>query len=165
LAIKKSQGPMLFVNQSFLRPPSNLNMQEVYTNRQELAPFEDAPPMLEETKKTNPIAKEEIVLEKKVKSKEPEVDSESNQKGKHRHSLKRVKPFKEMDLLERLDYLTNFPKVLPPVPCVFYTTQGNYQGYLTEYTDQYVTLQFHDQTSKTLPLEQLTNIIMIGLKR
>ncbi|PGV48037.1 CotO family spore coat protein [Bacillus sp. AFS037270] len=189
MSTKKSQGPMLFIHQAFVRPPSNLNMQDVFTNRQEpapledeqpvlqetkktiplakedLAPYEDEPSVLQETKKTIPLAKEELVLENQDNSKQLEVQSTAKPKGKQRSFLKRVKPFKEMELLERLDYLINFPKVLPPVPCVFYTARGNFQGYLTEYTDQDVTIRFHNQTSKTIPLEQLTNVIMIGIQR
>ena len=30
---KKSQGPLLYVNQPFSRTPSNHNMQEIYTNK------------------------------------------------------------------------------------------------------------------------------------
>ena len=204
---------MLFINQAFVRPPSNLNMQDVYTNRQELAPledespvlketkkpiplakkelapYEDEPPVLKETKKPIPLAKEELapyedepsvlqeakktislakeemVLENQDNSKQLGVQSTTKQKGKQRPFLKKVKPFKEMDLLERLDYLINFPKVLPPVPCVFYTARGTFQGYLTEYTDQDVTIRFHNQTSKTIPLEQLTKVMMIGIQR
>jgi len=228
---------MLFINQAFVRPPSNLNMQDVYTNRQELAPledespvlketkkpiplakkelapyedeppvlketkkpiplakkelapYEDEPPVLKETKKPIPLAKEELapyedersvlqeakkpislakeemVLENQDNSKQLGVQSTAKQKGKQRPFLKKVKPFKEMDLLERLDYLINFPKVLPPVPCVFYTARGTFQGYLTEYTDQDVTIRFHNQTSKTIPLEQLTKVMMIGIQR
>ncbi|PFO06229.1 hypothetical protein COJ85_07780 [Bacillus sp. AFS076308] len=213
MSTKKSQGPMLFIHQAFVRPPSNLNMQDVFTNRQEpapledeqpvlqetkktiplakeelapyedeqpvlqetkktiplakeeLAPYEDEPSVLQETKKTIPLAKEELVLENQDNSKQLEVQSTAKPKGKQRSFLKRVKPFKEMELLERLDYLINFPKVLPPVPCVFYTARGNFQGYLTEYTDQDVTIRFHNQTLKTIPLEQLTNVIMIGIQR
>src|ERR687885_492998 len=103
-------------------------MQDVYTSRQELAPLEDEPPVLQETKKTNPfakeklapyedepsvlqetkktipLAKEELVLENQDNSAQLEDQSTVKPKGKQRSFLKKVKSFKEMELLERLDY-------------------------------------------------------------
>ncbi|PLS02910.1 CotO family spore coat protein [Neobacillus cucumis] len=168
MSTKKSQGPLLYIHQAFNRAPSNNNMQEVYTSRRELEITEEEQPQLqpveEESEKTISLDKKELILEEVVKPEPKEVIPTVKPKGNKRSSLKRVKPFKEMDLFERLDYLINFPKVLPPVPCVFYTTEGNIQGYLTEYTDKHVTVRFHDQTYNTIPLEQLTNVIMIGIK-
>jgi hypothetical protein len=179
VSTKKSQGPLLFIHQPFSRTPSNKNMQEVYSSKsnQEEIVEEKGPEI--ESKLGISLAKKEIdeeidtKLEKpdskpekaELKSEKTELKQASHQKGKQRAALNRVKPFKEMDVVERLDYLINFPKVLPPVPCVFYTAEKNYQGYLTEYNHQYVTIQFYDQTSKTIPLNELKNIMMIGIKR
>lgn len=69
-----------------------------------------------------------------------------------------------MNVCERLEYLGNFPKSLSPVPCVFYTEEKNYQGYLLSYTENEVTIQIPNQTSETIPANQITNVIMIGLK-
>ncbi|MEH7416351.1 hypothetical protein V7266_13780, partial [Neobacillus drentensis] len=55
----KSQRPTLFIQQqSFVRPPSNLNMQEVYTSREEIAPLEEEQPVQDEMNKTISLAKE-----------------------------------------------------------------------------------------------------------
>ena len=99
-----------------------------------------------------------------VNSENQQPTSSTTRQEKHRTSFSRVKPFKEMDLNERLDYLINFPKVLPPVPCVFYTVEKNYQGYLNEYAEDQVTIKFHDQTSKTLSLDAIKDVLMIGIK-
>ncbi|MFZ7944612.1 MULTISPECIES: CotO family spore coat protein [Bacillaceae] len=159
----KSKGPLLYVHQPFSRMPTNNNMQEIYTSRSEQEPQEE---------EIQNNAQKKISLAKKELFQEPipieVVKAEHTQTAHHpqnkRTGLKRVKPFKEMDVLERLDYLINFPKVLPPVPCVFYTAEKNYQGYLTEYDQNHVTIQFHDQTSKTIPLGEIKDVIMIGIK-
>ena len=63
-------------------------------------------------------------------------------------NFNRVKGFKEMNLIERLEYLANFPKALPPVPCVYYTEEKNYQGYLVEYNEQEITIRIPNQTTR-----------------
>lgn len=158
---KKSQRPLLYVDQSFSRDPSNSNMQEVYTNKREQERGEDI-------RKKISLAKREHIEPIPIEvnnSKDSQPASSFQHQEKHKTSFTRVKPFKDMDLTERLDYLINFPRVLPPVPCVFFTAEKNYQGYLKEYDGRQVTIQFHDQTSKTFPLEELTNVIMIGIKK
>lgn len=173
MTTKKGQGPLLFIHQPFARTPSNKNMQEVFTNRQKLEPFEDEAEsenkqqMIEENQglveridlKPEKRSNNQLKLEKQTSV------NTGHQQEKKRTSLNRVKPFKDMDLHERLEYLINFPKVLPPVPCVFYTAQMNYQGYLSKYDDQEITVQLYDKSYKTISLDELTNILMIGIKR
>jgi hypothetical protein len=135
----KSKGPLLFIHQPFARTPAT-NMQDVYTSKQKPELLEEEKSIEEESKKIIPLAKKEI-------------------------ALNRVKPFKEMNITERLDYLINYPIVLPPPPCVFITDEKNYQGYLTEYDGHEATIRFHDQTTKTVPVIALKNVILIGLKK
>ncbi|WHY87784.1 CotO family spore coat protein [Neobacillus novalis] len=158
---KKSHRPRLYVDQSFSRGPSNSNMQEVYTNKREQEQGGD-------TRRKISLAKKELIEPIPIEpynSEDSQPASTTQHHERHKSSFKRVKPFKDMNLNERLDYLINFPKVLPPVPCVFYTAEKNYQGYLKEYTGSQVTIQFHDQTSKAFPLDELKDIIMIGIKK
>jgi len=109
------------------------------------------------------LAKTELPEE--TKKAKPEPDKVQRTSEKHRHSFSKVKSFKEMSVSERLEYLGNFPKSLSPVPCVFYTEEKNYQGYLLSYTENEVTIQIPNQTSETIPANQITKVIMIGLKR
>ena len=58
-------------------------------------------------------------------------DPSSNPKRKKQsYSFNRVKSFKEMNTIERLNYLVHFPKLLPPVPCVFVTKSRSVKGFL-----------------------------------
>ncbi|WHY79001.1 CotO family spore coat protein [Neobacillus sp. WH10] len=162
----KSKGPLLYVHQTFSMTPTNHNMQELYTNKQNLESLEEEKLQVNESPKKISRTKKDLFQEPipidVVKSENLQT---AQQQQTHRRSLNRVKPFKEMDLNERLDYLINFPKVLPPVPCVFYTTEKNHQGYLAEYDHQQVTIKLNDQTFKTVPLQELTDVIMIGIKK
>lgn len=141
-------------------------MQEIYTNKREQEAPEEVVPLANESQKKISLAKKELFKEKvPIEIVKSETLHAAEQQQTSRAPLKRVKPFKEMEINERLDYLLNFPKVLPPVPCNFYTNEGNYQGYLTEYDQHHVTIKFHDQTTKTFPLEELKDVMMIGIKK
>ncbi|MDQ1147063.1 hypothetical protein QE429_003890 [Bacillus sp. SORGH_AS 510] len=165
MSTKKNQGPLLYVYQPFSRTPTNTNMQEIYISKGVKEELEEDKPLENESKKKVSLLKKEIEQQPESKVQTASETVENEEEDKPKATFKRVKPFKEMNIKERLDYLINFPKVLPPVPCVFFTTEKNYQGYLTAYADNQITIQFHDQTSKDIPLDELTDIIMIGIKR
>lgn len=138
-------------------------MQDVFTNKRE---------QLEEVELIREENKKKISGTKKGEFNEPipieVIKSESQQSvkaEKKRSSFSRVKSFKELDIKGRLDYLINFPKVLPPVPCLFNTGEKSLQGYLSEYKDNQVTIKFHDQTTETIDVHELKDIIMIGIKK
>lgn len=170
---KAKRGPILYVSQTFLNTPVK-NNQEIFTNRQEVQlPIEE--PLLEEesNKESNKESKKkffEVSLAKTELPKEPKdkeaVQNHSIQpKQEKPRTFNKVKGFREMNLMERLEYLENFPKALPPVPCVFYTEEKNLQGYLVEYNEQDVTIRFPNQTTETISLKNLKDVMMIGIKR
>ncbi|WP_066071222.1 CotO family spore coat protein [Neobacillus soli] len=160
---KRSQGPLLYVNQPLSGTSSNNNMQEVYTSKLDQEKLLEEKQQVKAVRKKHSPTKQEIEHEA-ISVEEVQSSSSTRDQEKHRPSFSRVKPFKEMKLNERLDYLINFPKVLPPVPCVFYTIEKSYQGYLTKYDEDQVTIKFHDQTSKTLPVGAIKDVLMIGIK-
>jgi hypothetical protein len=171
---KTKRGPLLYVSQTFLNTPVK-NMQEVFTNRQEVQLPIEEPQLEEESNKKKEVlevslAKTDLPKESKVKEVESkgkevkkEIKPQTNQEKQR--TFNRVKGFKEMNLMERLEYLDNFPKALPSVPCVFYTEEKNYQGYLVEYNEQDVTIRFPNQTTETIPFNNLKDVMMIGIKR
>lgn len=162
---KTKRGPLLYVSQTFLNTPVK-NMQEIFTNRQEVQlPLEEPNVEEQSSKKVFEVslAKTDLPRQSKVKEVKQEEKSQSNQEKKR--TFNRVKGFKEMNLMERLEYLDNFPKALPPVPCVFYTDEKNYQGYLVSYNESDVTIRFPDQTTETIPFKSLQDVMMIGIKR
>ncbi|MGG3564076.1 CotO family spore coat protein [Neobacillus rhizosphaerae] len=165
MSTKKNQGPLLYVYQPFSRTPSNTSMQEIFISKGEPKELKEEIQIEIESKNKISLAKKEIVQEAETKKEATLPSSNNLHQQEPKPSFKRVKPFKELDIKERLDYLINFPKVLPPVPCVFYTKEENYTGYLTAYDDGQITIQFHDQSTIDIPLVELKDIIMIGIKR
>jgi hypothetical protein len=160
------KGPLLYVSQTFLNTPVK-NNQEVFTNRQEVQlPIEE--PQLEEEKEKKKVfevslAKTDLPKVSKKKEVKEEIKAQTNQEKQR--NFNRVKGFKEMNLIERLEYLANFPKALPPVPCVYYTEEKNYQGYLVEYSEQEITIRIPNQKTETIPVKNIKDIIMIGIRR
>ncbi len=160
------RGPLLYVSQTFLNTPIK-NMQEVFTTRQEVQLPMEEPQLEEESTKEKlsevSLAKTNLATGSKVKEAKEEIKSQTNQEKQR--TFNRVKSFKEMDLMERLEYLANFPKALPPVPCVFYTDETNYQGFLVGFNEQDITIRIPNQSTETIPLKNLKDIIMIGIKK
>lgn len=159
MAEKKEQSPLLYIYQPFARTPS-IKMQDVYTNRREKGLKEV------DQQKEVPI-QEAVPIEVTVSGKQEVINQEVNKQENEnqKFSFKKVKSFKDMNIKEKLEYLIDFPTVLPPQPCVFYVKDKSYQGYLQDYQDQEITIQFHDQSTKTIPLSSLKNVIMIGIKK
>jgi hypothetical protein len=163
---KKKQEPLLYIYQPFNRTPSN-NMQDIYTIKPESKQVTDEKLPVDKIERKVSMMKKEAVQEQtpiEVSLSDKQQPTTQNDEIQ-RASFRKVKSFKEMDIKERLEYLLNFPKVLPPVPCVFYTEGKSYQGYLHEYQDDLVTIKFHDQTTETIPFHQLKDVIMIGIKK
>lgn len=145
---KKGKGPTLFIQQSFSRTPSDTHMQEIFISRQEPEP-----------------EPEEIYQASKETEQTVSASSGAAQTDRMHTGFNRVKPFKEMSVQERLDYLINFPKVLPMVPCVFYTTDEKFLGTLCGADDTQITIQTADRLEKTIAIKDIKNIIMIGIKK
>jgi hypothetical protein len=175
MSTKKSKGPLLYIHQPFARTPAT-NMQDTYTTREELV-VEEEKPSRDESNKEISLTKKEIVPEQikkdgkklenpssTLQTKTPVTSATTHQNRQHT-TFNRVKPFKEMNMEERLDYLINYPKVLPPAPCVFVTEEKSYQGFLIEYDGQEATIRFHDQSTKTIPVQALNNVFLIGIKK
>ncbi|WP_338449021.1 CotO family spore coat protein [Niallia oryzisoli] len=93
-----------------------------------------------------------------------ESDKSGPSKGKqHSYSFKRVKSFKEMNTLEKLNYLEHFPKLLPPVPCIFATGSSSVRGFLLNKTEDSVEIKLFNDKIMDIPIEQITEVKMLGL--
>lgn len=85
------------------------------------------------------------------------------EKRRNAQGLRRVTPFREMEIAEKLNYLYNFPRQLPPVPCLFQTKTNALRGILIEKSDEEIEVKLFDKTVKTIPIKELTEVKMIGL--
>lgn len=95
---------------------------------------------------------------------ESSKEIETNQSARRQeYSIKRVKSFREMNTMERLHYLINFPRQLPPVPCIFQTEEAVVKGFLMSKTDQEIEVKLMDKSKLTIKLANLKEVRMLGL--
>lgn len=87
---------------------------------------------------------------------------EVKQVPQKRSSFNRVKPFKEMNNSERINYLLHFPKQLPPVPCIFQTEETSFKGILINKNETIIEIKLLDDTMATIEIDQIKEIKMIG---
>lgn len=80
------------------------------------------------------------------------------------YSFKRVKSFREMSIVEKLNYLGNFPKQLPPVPCIFMTKASSIKGFLIQLMGDTVEIKQFNNKMVELSVNDLIDIKMIGLQ-
>lgn len=110
-----------------------------------------------------PEAIQEAINQYNKQSQKEDRPSNSTRKQQS-YSFKRVKSFKEMNTVERLNYLEHFPKLLPPVPCVFVTSNSSTKGYLVNKMEDSIEIKQFNDKKMQIPIEQLTEVKMIGLK-
>lgn len=106
--------------------------------------------------------------EKNVIKKEEKVTQSSpssRTKSKPSPTFRRVKSFKEMGTLERLDYLIDFPKQFPPVPCIFEMEGNTIRGFLIGKTEEQIEIKQLDGNIEIIPIQALKEIRMVGLRR
>ena len=92
------------------------------------------------------------------------VPSAKLSRKKQSYSFNRVKSFKEMNTIERLNYLVHFPKLLPPVPCVFVTKSRSVKGFLVEKTEDAIEIKQFNDNMMQISIGELIEVKMIGLK-
>ncbi|GIN62991.1 hypothetical protein J27TS8_29840 [Robertmurraya siralis] len=181
---QKKRDPLLFIQRQDNKPIKG-KMQETFSlkqaekNQQSLQRQKDEIRMTEagEKKRKNkgyileeeepifgaPASNDEITQSAK-EVQEAIEGYEGKAKGhEHGFSFKRVKPFREMNIEEKLDYLTHFPRQLPPVPCLFQTEDKVLRGILKEKKEQEVIVKLFDKTEVTIPTKDLIEVRMIGL--
>ncbi|AYV65516.1 MULTISPECIES: CotO family spore coat protein [Niallia] len=85
------------------------------------------------------------------------------EKTPRKPAFKRLKSFKEMGIVEKLEYLLHFPKQLPPVPCLVVTEQETVRGFVVDLNADKVDIKLMDQTIVTLNIATIDEIKMIGI--
>ncbi|KON89402.1 hypothetical protein AF332_23035 [Sporosarcina globispora] len=192
MAEKREKEPLFYIQQPNFQFPEN-RMQTVYSSRkaelerkreqvdsvqelagtkdeqnmQELAGTKDEQKMQEE--KIENIAEQvkvqEAIEEFEAGREEKKVASFAFTTEKRKPTFNRVKSFKEMGTLERLDYLIDFPKQLPPIPCIFETGEKAIRGFLVSKNEESVEVKLFDESTEQISLQSLQAIKMIGLRR
>lgn len=172
---KRQKGPLFYLQQPNLQLPK-AKMQESYSSKR--AEIEkQSVTLAEENKfdKTTKEAEKKKGAEKRennLKANDAQQGEKNNQssfefqiKSKNKPSFQRVKSFKEMNILERLDYLIDFPKQLPPVPCIFEIEGNTLQGYLIGKTNEQIEIKQFDGKIETVHIQAIREVRMAGLRR
>ncbi|MCP1157689.1 spore coat CotO family protein [Bacillus infantis] len=180
---KKTKEPMLYIHQPHFKM-REIKMQEVYSakNAKKQAAARQAS---DNHKKSKPaVQREESIFgpashEADLPERNDDVQSairdyqdaqlekkEEESRKQGFFSFQRVKPFKEMNVEERLDYLIHFPKQLPPVPCLVLTEEKTYRGIVQSMpSEDRVEIKLMDQSLETISVKSIKEIKMIGFTK
>lgn len=109
-------------------------------------------------------AVQEVINQYHNQSQEKDDPSGSAKGKQHSYSFKRVKSFKEMNIIEKLNYLDHFPKLLPPVPCIFATGSSSARGFLLNKSEDSIEIKLFNDKIMDIPIEQITDVKMLGLQ-
>ncbi|WP_264736922.1 spore coat CotO family protein [Cytobacillus firmus] len=181
MAEKKLKEPLFYIQQPSFQFPET-RMQTVYSSRKaELdrkQEQKDSVPEPADKINDQPIPEEKIeknMTEVKVQAAIEEFEAGREEKKesasfaftteKRKPAFNRVKSFKEMDTLERLDYLIEFPKQLPPIPCIFETGEKAIRGFLVSKNEGSIEVKLFDESIEQISLQSLNAVKMIGLRR
>lgn len=167
----KKREPLFFIQQPKIQSPQG-KMQESFSarqaekRRQEQLKLQRAEQDTVEAEKKKKVRrkKEEFSLPpEEVQKTIEDYEEKKAEENKNEYGLRRLKPFREMGTDERIDYLSNFPKRLPPVPCHFQTKDKGWKGTLLEKRGEEIIVRLFDMSEITIPLKDLTEVKMIGL--
>ncbi|MBA4536415.1 hypothetical protein H1Z61_04465 [Bacillus aquiflavi] len=168
---KEVKKPLLYIDQPTFKQPK-LNMQETYSSKRAKKHDEENNnnKSVRKIKKRggkglrNQTSIRTLPVEEEIRVDQLENEEEVISTNKT-SPFQRVKSFKEMGLEERVQYLANFPKQLPSVPCLFKTKERTYKGFLVQYDDKKtVTIKLYDKTEATIAVSELLEVKMIGYK-
>ncbi|MDF2039323.1 CotO family spore coat protein [Cytobacillus oceanisediminis] len=180
MAEKKEKEPLFYIQQPSFQFPET-RMQTVYSSRKaELERKQEQKDSVPEPANTIneqkvPEEKIENMTEVKVQAAIEEFEAGREEKKentsfaftteKRKPSFNRVRSFKEMDTLERLDYLIDFPEQLPPIPCIFETGEKAIRGFLISKNEGSIEVKLFDESIEQISLQSLNAVKMIGLRR
>ncbi|WP_400246557.1 CotO family spore coat protein [Niallia sp. JL1B1071] len=122
--------------------------------------------MLQEIKEKKELTKEGAEKQASTANTQEQIQNYQEQlveKSPRKPAFKRLKSFKEMEIVEKLEYLLNFPKQLPPVPCNVITANENIRGFIVDLTEGNVDIKLMDQSIVTLKITAIQEVRMIGI--
>ncbi|MBP2241195.1 hypothetical protein J2Z40_001757 [Cytobacillus eiseniae] len=194
MANKKQKEPLFYIQQPTLQFPKT-NMQESYSSRKAEMQRKAQMVQSIETKASDREEKKQDKLGSLSKSdarnESKKQESASNQRDhiqktieefetglgekekgssysfqtERKSSFRKLKSFKEMSVAERLQYLVEFPKQLPPVPCIFETKNKSHKGFLLKQENERIELKSLSGDIEQISIQEIKDIKMIGLRK
>lgn len=189
---RKEKEPLFYIQQPTFQFPT-IKMQETYSskkaesqkNAQKKELIEPSPKLddregeFTSTKhqkemqgekgyKAEPLQREKVqkaIEEYETGRRKNEETASFGFRTERKSSFQRVKSFKEMSIKERLTYLIEFPKQLPPVPCIFIANGNTFKGFLIDQTNEMIDIKQLNGDALKIAISELEDIKMIGLRR
>ncbi|RLQ97167.1 CotO family spore coat protein [Falsibacillus albus] len=150
---KGNQEPLIYIQQPNFHVGAS-NMQ---------ATFRTSTKVFEHPKKTKPPKqKEEAILQDVVEIEDAQED-ELAEEIHTDYSFTPVKPFRLMDLDEKIKYLTGFSGRKAPFPCEFISTELRAKGIIQQMNGKYLEIKTFTNDSVIINRDDLRDIRMIGL--
>jgi|SRR5699024_2115079 len=95
-------------------------------------------------------------------SKQEAEEEVSNGEADERQQEQEEKSFDLLSVQEQIDYLVNVPAEVPPLKCVIYTTEGNFQGIIIAQDETTVTIKRLGRLDTVVDKEDIKRIKLIG---
>jgi hypothetical protein len=189
---RKEKEPLFYIQQPTFQFPT-IKMQETYSSKraesikkaqmnqlietntkQAVEEEKEAGTKLQKEAKEVKLNKSDSFLHEKVQDTLEEFETDRRKKEENtasafrterKPSFQRVKSFKEMSIMERLQYLMEFPKQLPPVPCIFIANGNTFKGFLNDQLNEYIEIKLINGNVMKISLTELEDIKMIGFRK
>lgn len=138
--------------------PTPKNKEKNYA----IAPMEE---VIEEESifKGKKLSYEPVPLEEALPRIEPTDELKETHQTSKAPKISKKKPFKQLTIDEKIDYLQNYPTLLPPVYCFYQLDTFTVQGKLEEVTETELIILQKNQTQKTIERKSIKNILLPGL--
>jgi Spore coat protein CotO len=162
----KNKKPLLYVHQPDLREVK-ANMQSSYRSpniKTDSAKQKESFSIVKKKKREylqedlDSIQAEMEIEQEEKQEPQPKLDENTGKFG-----FKKVKPFREMNLNEKLDYLTEFGDGKAPFPCIFTTENDSYKGVIFSAKGTEVEIKPFQGEHVKLNRNDIKSIKMIGL--
>jgi hypothetical protein len=183
---QKTSGktPLLYIQQPSMKE-TKANMQQSYSSKnakpkQEVKKPEAAPEQKQKRRKRSyfedelgslygeepvkdQVKREEFEETNTKKTHETETESVSEENKTRTYSFKPLKPFRDMELDEKINYLSRYINGKAPFPCEFVTGEDHYKGILLQDGDDILVIKSFQGDEVEIKRSSLKAIKIIGL--
>lgn len=164
---KVVQQPMLYITQPELGPVK-ASMQSTYRTekvKEEEKPAEVAAESKQQTSNVEkePRHKKVNNLQKGTTNQEVKTTETNQAKQPSSKPQSRRQRFKEMNLVEKVNYFATLPNRVPKMKCEVLTEKNSFKGLILDYKDKIVYLQLFKRSKVIeIPLNDIKDIKLLG---
>lgn len=168
---KEKREPLMYIHQPVFTQQA-ANMQQSYHVKNDIREqINDLAKEESKKKRRKPVSEETTDIEmdsikserimEEMSSEKKEEEAEQKKKRPAWMAIKQVKPFKEMNLSEKLEHLQN---QFIPYPCEFYCAGKSFKGMLIDLKEKELHVKTFKDEFITILRKDLKNVRLIGPK-